>query len=87
MYKVGSFNYKFSETGKQGDIMGGGITGGYLLRLNNSLALDFNLGVGYIHADYDRYIVSEGVRVKRGNEGKDWWGPVSAGVTLTWTLF
>lgn len=87
MYKAGQFNYKFSETGKQGDIMGGGITGGYMLQLNKALALDFNLGVGYIRADYDKYVVIDGVRVRRGNESNNWWGPVSAGVTLTWTLF
>ena len=87
MYKAGQFNYKFSETGKQGDIMGGGITGGYMLQLNKALALDFNLGLGYIHAGYDKYAVIDGVRVRRGSESKNWWGPVSAGVTLTWTLF
>ncbi len=32
--------------------MGGGITAGYQLRLNKALALDFNLGPGYLNADY-----------------------------------
>ena len=32
MFKAGQFNYKLSETGKQGDLMGGGITAGYQLR-------------------------------------------------------
>lgn len=31
MYKAGQFNYKLSETGRQGDLMGGGIVGGYQL--------------------------------------------------------
>lgn len=87
MYKVGSFNYKLSETGRQGDLMGGGITGGYQLRLNKALALDFTLGLGCIHADYDKYTVIDGVRVKQGKESKNWWGPVNAGVTLMWNLF
>ena len=87
MYKAGAFNYKFSELGRQGDIMGGGITGGYVVRLNNVLALDLNLGLGYIRAEYDRYSLIDGERVREGKEGKNWWGPVSAGVTLTWTLF
>ena len=52
MFKAGQFNYKLSETGKQGDLMGGGITAGYQLRLNKALALDFNLGLGYLNADY-----------------------------------
>lgn len=87
MYKVGEFNYKFSETGKQGDIMGGGITGGYRLQLNKALALDFGIGVGYIHADYEKYTVIDGVRVRRGTENKNWWGPVNAGITLVWQFF
>lgn len=87
MYKAGQFNYKLSETGRQGDLMGGGIVGGYQLKLNNALSLDFNLGIGYIHADYDKYVVINGVRVRRGSGTKNWWGPVSAGVTLVWNIF
>ena len=87
MFKAGQFNYKFSETGKQGDLMGGGITAGYQLRLNKALDLDFNLGLGYLNADYEKYEVIDGVRVRRGNETKDWWGPINAGVTLVWKLF
>ncbi len=87
MYKVGSFNYKFSENGKQGDLMGGGITGGYQLRLGKALSLDFSLGLGYVNADYEKYTVIDGVRVRQGDETKDWWGPTQAGVTLVWTIF
>ena len=87
MFKTGQFNYKLSETGKQGDLMGGGITAGYQLRLNKALALDFNLGLGYLNADFEKYEVIDGVRVRRGNETKDWWGPINAGVTLVWKLF
>ena len=53
MFKTGQFNYKLSETGKQGDLMGGGITTGYQLRLNKALTLDFNLGLGYLNADFE----------------------------------
>ena len=87
MFKAGQFNYKFSEAGKQGDLMGGGITAGYQLRLNKALALDFNLGLGYLNADFEKYEVIDGVRVRRGNETKDWCGPINAGVTLVWKLF
>ena len=87
MFKAGQFNYKLSDTGKQGDLMGGGITAGYQLRLNKALDLDFNLGLGYLNADYEKYEVIDGVRVRHGNETKDWWGPINAGVTLVWKLF
>lgn len=87
MYKAGEFNYKLSDTGKQGNLMGGGITGGYQLKLNKVLVLDFSLGVGCIHADYEKYSVIDGMRVRQGKETKNWWGPTSAGVTLVWTIF
>ena len=60
---------------------------GYQLRLNKALALDFNLGLGYLNADFEKYEVIDGVRVRRGNETKDWCGPINAGVTLVWKLF
>ena len=87
MFKAGQFNYKLSKTGKQGDLMGGGITTGYQLRLNKALTLDFNLGLGYLNADFEKYKVINGVRVRCGNETKNWWGPINAGVTLVWKLF
>jgi hypothetical protein len=87
MFKAGQFNYKLSETGKQGDLMGGGITTGYQLRLNKALALDFNLGLGYLNVDFEKYEVIDGVRVRCGNETKNWCGPINAGVTLVWKLF
>ena len=87
MFKAGQFNYNISETGKQGDLMGGGITTGYQLRLNKALTLDFNLGMGYLNADFEKYEVIDGVRVRCGNETKNWCGPINAGVTLVWKLF
>ena len=87
LFKTGAFNYKLSETGRQGDILGGGLTGGYILPLGKRLALDFSLGLGYLNADYEKYEVIDGVRVRCGNETKDWWGPINAGVTLVWKLF
>nr|WP_041579578.1 DUF3575 domain-containing protein [Bacteroides helcogenes] len=87
MYRFGEFNYKLGDTGKQGDLQGGGITGGWQLPLSRALAIDFSLGLGYIRTDYDEYVVIDGVRVKQGSESKNRWGPVSAGVTLMWKLF
>ncbi len=87
MYKAGSFNYKLSEIGKQGNLMGGGLTGGYQLKLNKVLNLDFSLALGCLHADYDKYIVIDGIRVRQGKETKNWWGPISARVTLVWNIF
>ena len=87
MFKAGQFNYKLSETGRQGDLLGGGLTGGYILPIGKRLSLDFSLGLGYLNADCEKYTVIDGVRVRRGSETKEWWGPVHAGITLKWNLF
>ena len=87
MFKAGAFNYKLSETGRQGDILGGGLTGGYILPLGKRLALDFSLGLGCLHADCEKYRVIDGVRVRQGSETRNWWGPVHAGISLKWNLF
>lgn len=86
MYKAGQFNHKLSGTGRQGDLTGGGITGGYRLRLNDALSLDFTLAVGCLHADYEKYETVGGVRVRRGDGARNWWGPVHAGIVLVWDL-
>ncbi|MEA5129271.1 MAG: DUF3575 domain-containing protein [Proteiniphilum sp.] len=86
-YYVGEFNRKLGTTGKQGNLQGGGWTEGYILRLNRSFSLDFSVGVGYTHANYDNYTVIDGVRVKRGmEESKNYWGINHAGVTLVWNI-
>lgn len=87
MYHLGEFNYKLSDTGKQGDYRGGGITGGYRLTLNRTLSLDFHAALGYTRADYDKYTVTDGVRIRRGSEVKNYWGVNRLGVMLVWRAF
>ena len=87
MFKAGQFNYKLSDLGRQGDLLGGGITGGYQLRLTDALSMDFTLGLGYLHAACENYEVIDDVRVRSGNETKHWLGPINAGVTLVWKIF
>lgn len=84
MYHAGSFNYKLGKTGRQGDYMGGGLTGGYQLQLNRFLSLDFHIGAGYTYADYDKYESIEGVYVRQGSKKKNYWGINQAGIKLVW---
>lgn len=84
MYHVGEFNYKLGDTGRQGDYQGGGITGGWQLPLNRALSLDFHAALGYTRADYDKYDVTDGVRVRQGSDSKNYWGVNQVGVTLVW---
>ena len=87
MFKAGQFNYKLSGAGRQGDLLGGGVTGGRRLRLGGALSLELSLTLGCLEADTESYEVVDRVRVRSGGGTRHWWGPVDAGVTLVWELF
>lgn len=52
--------------------------------MGRALSLDFHAGIGYTRAEYDKYKVTDGVRVRRGTENKNYWGVNRLGVTLVW---
>jgi hypothetical protein len=84
---LGEFNFKFKETGYQGDLIGGGITGGYKWKLSRVFDLDFSLGLGYTQLKYDTYYHSNNVMVKKeAGLTKDFFGPTQAGVSLIWKI-
>ncbi|GHT71126.1 hypothetical protein AGMMS50239_40130 [Bacteroidia bacterium] len=84
---AGEFNFKFKDTGYQGDAIGGGLTGGYKLRLSEVFDLDFSLGLGYTQLKYDTYYRSREVMVlKEGGLKKDFFGPTQLGVSLIFKL-
>jgi|AGTN01.2.fsa_nt_gi Protein of unknown function (DUF3575). len=86
-FHAGEFNLKFHETGRQGNLIGGGLTGGYKLRLSRMFDLDFSLGLGYTKFDYDTYYRSNKVMVKKETGlKKDIFGPTQAGVSLIWKI-
>ncbi|GHU79450.1 hypothetical protein FACS1894145_3630 [Bacteroidia bacterium] len=81
------FNFKFGDTGYQGDAVGGGITGGYKLRISKVFDLDFSLGLGYTQLKYDTYYRSRDVMVlKEGGLKKNVFAPTQAGVSLIFKL-
>lgn len=86
-FHVGEANLKLNDTGRQGNMMGGGITGGYSLPLNDAFHLDFSLGLGYTKFDYDTYTQSNSVYVKKAiGLSKNQLMPTQAGVSLVWKI-
>lgn len=84
---IAEFNFKFRDTGYQGDAIGGGLTGGYKLKLSRVFDLDFSLGLGYTQLKYDTYYRSREVMVlKEGGLKKDFFGPTQLGVSLIFKL-
>lgn len=75
------------DTGYQGKLYGGGVTVGYQLYLSRSFSLDFNLGLGYTHLEYDSFTISNQTRVfKDRDKTKNFWGPTGGGISLVWTI-
>lgn len=88
MFKMGQFNYKLSEIGKQGKIMGGGISAGYMYNFNRHIALDCNIAAGALKYSCDPYTTIGEVHVRKAPTKNDiWWGPINAAITLVWTPF
>ncbi len=85
---AGKFNIKLSDTGYQGNFMGGGFTAGYRARLSRYFDMDFSLGLGYIYSAYDEYYRENGESVKINEQrlNKNIFGPTQAGVSLIWKL-
>jgi Hemolysin activation/secretion protein len=85
---AGQFNLKLNDTGRQFDLLGGGLTGGYKLTLSRVFDLDFNLGFGYTQLkDYEKYTQTNGVYVRtQPIKTKDYWGLTQAGVSLVWKI-
>ncbi|GHT66925.1 hypothetical protein AGMMS50239_29190 [Bacteroidia bacterium] len=88
------FNFKFKDTGYQGDALGGGLTGGYRLSLGrdainrvSTFYLEFSLGLGYTQLKYDTYHRSNDIMVrKESNLKKNVFAPTQLGVSLIFKL-
>lgn len=76
------------ETGYQGSLYNAGVTVGYQLPIVcGKVLLDFNVGGGFNHAEFDTFTVENGVRTDRSKDGtKNTWGLTQAGVSLVITL-
>lgn len=85
-FKAGSFNYKFCLKARQGDLIGGGITFGYLYPLGKRMTLDVGAALGCLHADYDKYIVDNGHRVRSSRECSNYFGPTSLSLSLVYNF-
>jgi hypothetical protein len=84
---IGELNFKFDDTGYQGNVLGGGIIGGYHLRLSKRCDMDFSLGLGYTQLKYETYYRSNNVIVhKKSNMQKNIFAPTQAGVSLIFKL-
>ncbi len=86
---VGEFNYKLSDTGRQGNHVGLGFSGGYQFTIARRLQLDLGAALGYLHVgNGKRYWHREDVNLQfwREDFSRDTFMPLSLRATLVWNL-
>ncbi len=83
---AGGYNFKLGDTGRQGSVFGGGVTGGYKLTLTERFDMDFNLGLGYGAYKYDLYHHESEVNVRDVEGIRRGYLLPQAGVNLIWKI-
>ncbi|MFR9641252.1 MAG: DUF3575 domain-containing protein [Rikenellaceae bacterium] len=82
----GGYNFKLADTGYQGNVLGGGLTGGYKITINERFDMDFNVGLGYGSYIYDTYYHSDGINIRQERDLKNGTLLPQAGVNLIWKI-
>lgn len=86
-FLAGSFNLKPGDKGYQGDVLAGGVMGGYRMKLSRCWDLDFTLGVGYAHLEYESYRREGNMNAYiNDNLEKNTVLPIQAGVNFIWKI-
>ncbi len=88
-FLAGATDIKIKKTGYKGDVLMGGLTGGYKLELSKHFDLDFSLGLGYGSLKYDSYVhVEPDMReIKYSDVRRNMILPTQAGITLVWKIY
>ena len=87
-FLAGGFNLKPGRVGYQGNVVTGGVMGGYRIQLSRCWDIDFSLGMGYCHFEYDTYRRSDSkINVYEGyNVKKNIVLPIQAGINFIWKI-
>ncbi len=88
-FLAGGYNIKLSDTGRQGSVISGGVMGGYRLTLSDTFDMDFTLGLGYGHFEYDTYDHDDATSTNpyiAKRVSKSSIIPIQTGVNLIWKI-
>ena len=86
-FLAGGFNLKPGDTGYQGNVLAGGVMGGYRMKLSRCWDMDFTLGLGYCHFEYDTYRREGDLNVYISSGAtKNTVLPIQAGVNFIWKI-
>lgn len=86
-FLAGGFNLKPGDKGSQGEVVAGGVVGGYRMKLSRCWDVDFTLGVGYGHLEYDSYRRESDFNAYiEADIEKNTVMPIQAGVSFIWKI-
>ncbi len=87
IFKTASNFHSLSEEKSryQGDGYGAGLVYGYDWAISNRMNIEFAMGAGYVHLDYDRYGPAK-CSPLRDSSTKDYWGLTKLGVSLVYII-
>ena len=63
-----------------------GLEYGYSLPLARRLNIDFSVGVGYQHGEYQEYLPEDDCYVWQATKKRRWFGPTQAKISLVWLI-
>lgn len=78
-YNIGGEMYR-----REGFLCGAGISYGYVWVVNPRWNIDFSIGAGYAHIDYDKY--AQKCNQKLDEKTHNYWGPTKAGITFVYKI-
>lgn len=90
--EFGQHHYKFTETGREGEVYGFGFTGGWQRRLSRHMYIDLHIGAGVDFSNFDAYDLEPSwdklqlYRTYLNEEHKAWLGLNQLGVNIVWEL-
>jgi hypothetical protein len=70
----------------EGNALGAGISYGYQLPLAKRWKAEFNLGVGYMHMNYDQYNCVNCGQLNKQGQVKSYFGPTKAAISILYII-
>lgn len=83
-FQYADFNIGEEMYRRDGHLLGGGISYGYVWVISPRWNIDFSAGVGYARIEYDKYGQECGRLISQ--ETRNYWGPTRLGVTFTYKI-
>ncbi|MFI3239927.1 MAG: DUF3575 domain-containing protein [Bacteroidales bacterium] len=86
-FQAGTYDFEFGGDGQKAEFNWGlSISYGYSLAIARRLNLDFELGVGFVAGNYQKYYPDNGCYVWEDTKHRNYLGITKLGVTLAWFI-